>query len=306
MAGSPPSAMQVIIASVLSIVFSLAIDVGLVKLGISQFPSTRNFSHFRFSDYGLFTVLGVGAACMSWPVVVRITSSPRWFFFRLAVVTTLVLWIPDLWIFLKHEPGSAVLVLAIMHLAIAIVTYNVLVHVAPVRRESRAVDLSRSTAFNVEHPVVMSMPEQKPMSSGLHRYAWITMMSGVILELVTGIATIMFVPFGRPNGWITKSGKEIYLSHAILGGPLALYAVLVLLRASRGSQVERFSSTVGMVGIALGAVGGIMTVEHSLRLAGMALMFLGSVIAFFAYLTPLIESPPEPAVEVRPFGDPPT
>jgi hypothetical protein len=47
---------------------------------------------------------------------------------------TLVLWLPDVWIWLKGESAQGVAVLAAMHLAIALITYNVLVHVAPVRR----------------------------------------------------------------------------------------------------------------------------------------------------------------------------
>jgi hypothetical protein len=54
-------------------------------------------------------------------------------------VVTLVLFVPDLWIFIHGSPGKAVSVLLLMHLAIALVTYNALVHIAPVggRRTSR-------------------------------------------------------------------------------------------------------------------------------------------------------------------------
>jgi hypothetical protein len=65
--------------------------------------------------------------------VTRISSAPRWLFFRLAILVTLVLWLPDVWIWMKGESAQGVAVLAIMHLAIALVTYNVLVRVAPVR-----------------------------------------------------------------------------------------------------------------------------------------------------------------------------
>ena len=72
-------------------------------------------------------------ACAAWPVVTRITSSPRWLFFRLAVIVTLVLWLPDIYILLRHEPLKAVGVLMTMHLAIALITYNSLVHIAAVK-----------------------------------------------------------------------------------------------------------------------------------------------------------------------------
>jgi hypothetical protein len=66
-------------------------------------------------------------------VVTRFTSAPRWVFLRLAVLVTLVLWLPDLYILYIGENPKGVAVLMVMHLAIAVVTYNTLVRVAPVR-----------------------------------------------------------------------------------------------------------------------------------------------------------------------------
>ncbi len=71
--------------------------------------------------------------CAAWPVVTRISSAPRWLFFRCAILVTLVLWLPDVWIWHKGQPAHAVAVLMLMHLAIALITYNLLVHLAPVR-----------------------------------------------------------------------------------------------------------------------------------------------------------------------------
>ena len=50
---------------------------------------------------------------------------------------TLVLWLPDLYILVRGQPPEAVAVLMIMHLAIAVITYNCLVHVAKVSAMSR-------------------------------------------------------------------------------------------------------------------------------------------------------------------------
>ncbi|HEX4245764.1 MAG TPA: hypothetical protein VHY77_09370, partial [Acidimicrobiales bacterium] len=100
-------------------------------------PSTKGYGHFQFSDYSKLTIIGVIIACLAWPVVTRISSSPRWLFFRLAILVTLVLLLPDLWILAKGQPVRAVVVLMAMHLAIALITYNALVHVAPVRARRR-------------------------------------------------------------------------------------------------------------------------------------------------------------------------
>jgi hypothetical protein len=45
--------------------------------------------------------------------------------------------LPDLYIWMRGQPGRAVLVLVAMHLAIALITYNVLVRLAPVRAGDR-------------------------------------------------------------------------------------------------------------------------------------------------------------------------
>ena len=89
--------------------------------------------HFRFSDYGKLTVIGVVIACVAWPIVTRVCAAPSWLFFRLAILVTLVLLLPDFYILYKGQPGDAVGVLMLMHVAIGVVTYNLLVRVAPVR-----------------------------------------------------------------------------------------------------------------------------------------------------------------------------
>lgn len=124
---------SVVFATVVSLIGSLGADALLVKLGTTVFPSTKGFGHFQFSDYAKLTIVGVVIACAAWPVVTRVTSEPRWVFFRMAVLVTLVLWLPDLYILVQGEPAKAVAVLMVMHLAIALITYNALVHLAPVR-----------------------------------------------------------------------------------------------------------------------------------------------------------------------------
>ena len=100
-----PAAMRVILASVLSVIGSLAADALLVVIGQAVFPSTKGYGHFQFSDYAKLTVIGVIIACAAWPIVTRISSSPRWLFFRLAILVTLVLWLPDLFILYRGAPA---------------------------------------------------------------------------------------------------------------------------------------------------------------------------------------------------------
>jgi Family of unknown function (DUF6069) len=133
-----PSAVSMLAATIASVAGSLAADALLVVIGTAVFPATKGYVHFRFSDYAKLTIIGVLIACIAWPIVTRISSSPRWLFLRLAILVTLVLWLPDLYILAKGQPGQAVAVLMLMHLAIAVVTYNCLVHIAKVRTPGTA------------------------------------------------------------------------------------------------------------------------------------------------------------------------
>jgi Family of unknown function (DUF6069) len=130
---SQPAAWRVLLAAAASLAGSLAADAAVVAIGTTVFPSTKGYVHFQFSDYGKLTVIGVIIACAAWPVTTRITSAPRWMFFRMAILVTLVLWLPDLYILYRGEPPKAVAVLMVMHLAIAVVTYSLLTRLAPVR-----------------------------------------------------------------------------------------------------------------------------------------------------------------------------
>ena len=133
-----PAGIRVIVALVVSVIGSLAADALLVAIGTAVFPSTKGYVHFQFSDYAKLTIIGVVIACAAWPVVTMISSAPRWLFFRLAIAVTLVLWLPDLYILYRGAPGRAVAVLVVMHLAIALVTYNCLVHMARVKPAVRS------------------------------------------------------------------------------------------------------------------------------------------------------------------------
>lgn len=132
-----PSTVRVALATIVSLVGSLAADAALVAIGKAVFPSTKGYVHFQFSDYARLTIIGVIIVCVAWPIVTRISSAPRWLFFRMAILVTLVLLLPDVYILHQGQPAKAVAVLMCMHLAIAVVTYNSLVRIAPVEhRES--------------------------------------------------------------------------------------------------------------------------------------------------------------------------
>jgi hypothetical protein len=132
---SQPSTGEVLFASLVAIVGSLAVDMIIAAIATRVFPSTKGYAHFQFSDYAKLTVIGVLIACVGWPVTSRISSRPKWLFFRMAIVVTIVLLIPDAAIWYLGQPAQAVSFLVLMHLAIAVVTYKSLVVLSPVRRQ---------------------------------------------------------------------------------------------------------------------------------------------------------------------------
>ncbi len=172
----PPSAVRVLLSTVLSIGGSLLVNALLVSAGTTVFSSTRGYAHFQFSDYAKLTIIGVGIACAAWPAVTRVSSSPRWLFLRLAIVVTLVLYLPDLWLLARGQPADAVGVLMTMHLAIALVTYNALVHVSPVRPGASQGRVEGSTGHN---EVIVATPDRKHLA-GRH-------------PLITGLALVVIV-----------------------------------------------------------------------------------------------------------------
>jgi hypothetical protein len=142
-----PSAVRLVLATIASLAGSITADALLVVIGQAVFPATRGYPHFQFPDYGKLTIIGVIIACVAWPIVTRMTSQPRWLFFRMAILVTLVLWLPDLYILHGGAPADAVAVLMLMHLAIALVTYNFLVHLAPTGRSAPDSQRGRHAAW---------------------------------------------------------------------------------------------------------------------------------------------------------------
>lgn len=138
-----PRILPVLSATVASVAGSLLADAVLVAVGEAVFPATKGYPHFQLGDYGRLTVIGVLIACAGWPAVARLSWDPRWVYLRLAVLVTLVLWLPDLYILHQGQSVQAVAVLMVMHLAIALVTYNLVVRLAAVGQRDPASPRSR-------------------------------------------------------------------------------------------------------------------------------------------------------------------
>ena len=128
-----PALVRWIIGTIVAVVGSLVADRLIVAGATHLWPNTRHYSHFVFSDYAKLTIVGVLGACVGWPIITRISSAPTWLYSRLAVLVTLVLLLPDVYILVQGQPAKAVASLMVMHVAIAVVTYFSMVLIAPVR-----------------------------------------------------------------------------------------------------------------------------------------------------------------------------
>jgi hypothetical protein len=279
-----PSVSRVVVMTILSASASIVVNAALVWLATAFNPALQHFSHFRLSDYGTLTGVGAAAAGAAWYLTTRNLRTPRRTFFRVAVVAMVLLWVPDLWLLMKHEPTRAVVYLMIMHATVALITYNFLVHGAPagVGEVSGAATLHSPLDDASEDQAISKAP----------RVMWVSLMIAVALEFVGGLVGLAYVPFNRPDGWLSPRGETIYLFHAILGGLLGLAAVVVVVQVSQTTprrRVDHVGAVSGLCGVLVGAVGGLLCVSHPLRLLGMALMFLGASVAFFGYLIPTIE-----------------
>ena len=282
----PPSAPRVAVITVLSALVSIVVNAALVWLAKASQPSLDHYSHFRLWDYATLTAVGVFAAGGAWYVTTRSFPTPRHTFFRVAVVVMLALWVPDVWLLIKHEPTRAVVFLFIMHAAVALITYNFLVFGAPVG--ARAVSSENALATRARPSSI----EGDVTVTRVPRVVWMSLMIAVTAEFLAGLVGMLYVPFNRPDGWLSHKGEAIYLVHAVLGGLLGVAALAVVFYLSRRKpihRVDRVAAVSGLCGVLVGAVGGVLCESHPLRLLGMALMFLGVSVAFFGYLIPMID-----------------
>ena len=293
MVSAPPSGLRVAMITAVAAIGSVFVNAVIVWIAKAANPSLQDYSHFRLWDYGTLSVVGVAGAGVAWYIASRYLATPRVVFFRVAIAVTLVLWAPDVWILVKHEPTRAVLFLAFMHLTVALITYNLLVFAAPVAvRESAAAAEPTPRLGHVRGLEGEAEPPRVP------RGVWVALMVAVGVEFFAGLLGMLYVPFNRPDGWLVHRGEAIYLMHSLLGGVLAVAALAVVfhvLRQSKSHRIDRVAAISGLCGMFVGALGGAMCVFHPLRLLGMALMFVGVSVAFFGYLIPMIDETPSVA-----------
>jgi integral membrane protein len=173
------------------------------------------------------------------------------------------------WWFLIHEDPEA---------------YRARKRGSPPAAEARATDVGASASVTT----TIAAEEAITVETTTARLAKVLVVL-VGTEFVLGIIALVFVPAGRPSGLLPAKSVAIYLAHAVLGLPLVFGAVALLTRVRRSTRLSRLSGWIGAGGVAIAGIGGLLTVAHPLRLAGLACMLVGTLVAGFGYLIPTFE-----------------
>ncbi len=132
---SQPRGGRFALATIAAVAGSVTACAILAVAGAAVFPSTRGYEHFQFADYAKLTVVGVLVACAGWLVAAALSSRARRLYLWAAVATTVVSFAPDIWILAHGQTAEGVLVLGLMHIAVAVITYVAVVTIAPQRAE---------------------------------------------------------------------------------------------------------------------------------------------------------------------------
>jgi hypothetical protein len=133
-----PAVWRWALATIAAVAASLVACFGLASAAILLSPQLATYEHFQFADYSKLTVLGVVAACVGWPVVAWFSSHGRRLYLWLGVLATVVGLAPDVWILHLGQPVAGVVTLAIMHVALGVITVAAMVLLSP-QRERRSV-----------------------------------------------------------------------------------------------------------------------------------------------------------------------
>lgn len=134
---SQPRAGRFTLATLVAVVGSVAACAILAVAGAAVFPATRGYEHFQFGDYTKLTVVGVLIACAGWLLAAALSSRARRLYLWAAIATTIVSFAPDIWILMHGQTAEGVFVLALMHIAVAVITYVAVVTIAPQRDQRR-------------------------------------------------------------------------------------------------------------------------------------------------------------------------
>lgn len=124
---------------------------------------------------------------------------------------------------------------------------------------------------------------------GRRKAVWVAMTVAVTVEFAIGLAALVLVPIGRPSGLLPHQGRLVYDLHGVVGIAIFVGAVALVVANRQARRLYRNAAIAGLVGIVVGGAGGLLATDHPLRVAGIGLMFVGALVAGFAYLIGILE-----------------
>ena len=124
---------------------------------------------------------------------------------------------------------------------------------------------------------------------GRRKSVWVAMTVAVTAEFAIGLAALVLVPIGRPSGLLPHQGRLVYDLHGVVGIAMLVGAVALVAANRQARRLYRNAAVAGLVGIVVGGAGGLLAADHPLRVAGIGLMFVGALVAGFAYLIGILE-----------------
>lgn len=135
---APPAHRRVAAAGLAAAAISLAAGAVLAAIGQAAFAVPASYGKFAFTTYAARTALIAAGATATWWGVTRLSSRPKWLMTRLAVLATALFLTPDfLLLGIPGNPTGPVVIVMLMHLALAVITYAALIKVAPLRGAPR-------------------------------------------------------------------------------------------------------------------------------------------------------------------------
>jgi hypothetical protein len=144
------------------------------------------------------------------------------------------------------------------------------------------------------HPAVAQLADTPPPaapSAQLRTVRLATLLDVLVaVDFVLGVVVVLTVPYSRASGFVPTKGAGLYVAHVTLGLPLGIGALVLLVWTRRQTRIARLAGLVGAVGVLLASLGGLLAASHPLRLAGVALMLVGSITAGVGYLFPTLEA----------------
>ena len=117
---------------------------------------------------------------------------------------------------------------------IAIVAWWQLIHEDPEAYEAR----KRGPTEGQVAPVLAAMEAQQPAQAQAAvepttARLSTTLVALVGVELLLGVASVLYVPVNRPSGWVPSAGTAVYLAHAAFGLLVVVGASAFLVRVGR-------------------------------------------------------------------------